>query len=431
MLNLNLTVKKKLGEGGQGTVYLVEGSHGPQAIKWYNLEQSTEEQKQSISSLVRTGPPQGVAGQRFIWPLDLVTLPNEACFGYLMPLIDTSKFVVLGEVQAHLKPAPGFQALCEISYQAANSYRALHLTGHCYRDISAGNLMFDTKKGEVLICDNDNVGVNRQSESQVWGTMEYMAPEVVRKEANPSTETDLHSLAVLLFNLWVWHHPMHGDMEAKIRVWDLPAKRRIYGEQPVFIFDPHDKRNQLPSDPAYATAAKRWGFCPKSLQRLFVRAFTEGLKNPANRVTEGEWQSLFRQLKDNIISCPSDGAENVWDVNSTNFHCWHCNKAIPVPPKLVFQQASGKHYLLLTHATKMLKRHINPSVSEADASMIIGQVVQNPANPQVWGIRNETSTPWLADFANGTTKEIPPQKSAPLNAGLQLNINGVKAQVIP
>ncbi|HUK92851.1 MAG TPA: serine/threonine-protein kinase, partial [Methanomicrobiales archaeon] len=259
MARITLTVKKKLGEGTQGEVYLVDGPHGPQALKWYKPAQATLDQMAAVRALVQAGPPRGAAGARFIWPLDLVTAQGVPQFGYLMCLIDTSRFAELGEVQAHLKPVPGFRALTRISYQLANSYRALHLSGLCYRDISDGNLMFDPVAGEILICDNDNVGVNRQSRSQVWGTMEYMAPEIIRGEADPSTETDLHSLAVLLFNLWCWHHPFHGRMEYELRVWDIPAKRKVYGN-PVFIFDPADAGNRPPRDPDYETVVTRWGY---------------------------------------------------------------------------------------------------------------------------------------------------------------------------
>ncbi len=428
-LNTNLTVKEKLGEGGQGIVHLVEAEHHSYALKWYNADQSTEEQKSAIRYLVQTGPPKGTAGRRFIWPLDLVTVSDSPRFGYLMPLIDTQRFAELGEVWAHLKPAPGFPALCEISYQTANSYRALHLNGHCYRDISAGNLMFDPKSGDVLICDNDNVGVNRQSKCQVWGTMEYMAPEIVRGEADPSTETDLHSLAVLLFHLWVWHHPMHGELEYRFHSWDLPAKKRVYGLTPVFVFHPSDDRNRLPADPDYATARKRWEYCPKSLKALFTRAFTIGLTEPVNRVTEGEWQRLFLQLKDGGIACSNCHAENLWEPGLTALNCWHCTEPIPLPPKLVFTHASGKHYVLLRKDATILERHIN-HIAEADASKVIGQVVQNPANPHVWGIRNLTNTPWTATLPDGTMVEVAPQKARPINAGLQLNIGGTVAEII-
>jgi hypothetical protein len=63
-------------------------------------------------------------------------------------------------------------------------------------------------------------------------------------------------LAVLLFNLWIRHHPLHGELEYNIRFWDLVAKRHVYGERPVFVCDPQDHSNQLPHDPDYASARR-------------------------------------------------------------------------------------------------------------------------------------------------------------------------------
>lgn len=426
--NTVLTVKKKLGEGTQGEVYLVTSDTIEMACKWYKPSQATDEQKAAIRSLVRSGPPRGVAGTRFIWPLDLVTAPNSPQFGYTMKLIDTQRFAGLGEVQAHLKRSPMFSILCTISYQLANSYRALHLNGYCYRDISDGNLMFDPMTGDVLICDNDNVGINRQSKSQVWGTMEYMAPEIIRGEVSPSTETDLHSLAVLLFNLWCWHHPLHGMMEYRFHVWDVPAKKEVYGEHPVFIFDPNNKRNQLPKDPDYASIGIRWDYCPPSLKEMFIRAFTVGLVDPKRRITEGEWQREFLQLRDSIVPCPHCRAENFDEHVRQGTACWHCKHIVPPHPKLVVKDATGGHFIVLSEGTKILKRHISPRWQDDDDPTIIGDVVKNPLHPEVWGIRNLTDHVWLAKAKDGKEIEIQPKKAVPLNPGLQLSINGVSAE---
>ena len=42
---IELEVIKKLGEGTQGEVYLVEGPDGYQAVKWYKSEQATADQR--------------------------------------------------------------------------------------------------------------------------------------------------------------------------------------------------------------------------------------------------------------------------------------------------------------------------------------------------------------------------------------------------
>ena len=429
MARITLTVRRKLGEGTQGEVYLVEGPHGQQALKWYKPAQATLDQMAAIRALVQAGPPRGSAGARFIWPLDLVTAPGAPLFGYLMRLIDTSRFAELGEVQAHLKPVPGFRALTRISYQLANSYRALHLSGLCYRDISDGNLMFDPVAGEILICDNDNVGVNRQSRSQVWGTMEYMAPEIIRGEADPSTETDLHSLAILLFNLWCWHHPFHGRMEYELRVWDIPAKRKVYGN-PVFIFDPADSRNSPPGDPDYETVRERWRYCTASLRDLFNRAFTAGIREPRRRVTEGEWQRLFLQLSDGIISCPSCRAENIWEPAGKALSCWNCASPVLLPPKLVVTTSFGTHHVLLTDGATIPQSVITPGSREEGDSAPVGQVVRNPADPTIWGIRNLSHVVWRVTFPDLQSLEVPPQKSVPLNPGTRIDMGGISAEII-
>jgi DNA-binding helix-hairpin-helix protein with protein kinase domain len=429
--NTTFTVRKKLGEGTQGEVYLVEGTSGSFACKWYKPAQATEIQKSSIRALVRSGPPRGAAGDRFIWPLDLVTTAGSPLFGYTMRLIDTARFATLGEVQAHAKPVPSFSALCTISYQLANSYRALHLNGYCYRDIADGNLMFDPRTGDVLICDNDNVGINRQSQSQIWGTMEYMAPELVRGERDPSTETDLHSLAVLLFHLWVWHHPLHGEMEFRLRVWDLPAKRKVYGEQPLFVFHPTDTRNRLPEDPDYSTAKKRWQYCPASLRVMFTRAFTTGLAEPKRRVTEGEWQREFLQLRDSIVQCGSCHAENFDEYRGAPSRCWHCGIPVPPHPKLAVRHAAGIHYLTLSEGTKILKRHLSTPWQEEESDIPLGEVTRHPQQPGVWGIRNLSPQSWKAIPAGGEPVEIPPQKAVPLNPGFRIIIEGSEVEIVP
>lgn len=421
----DLEVIKKLGEGTQGEVYLVESPDGYQAVKWYKREQATAEQRAAILYLVRTGPPFGSAGNRFIWPRDLVTRQGSGQFGYLMDRIDTRRFAELGECWAHLKPVPNFSALCEISYQLANSYRALHLSGHCYRDISAGNLMFDPVCGDILICDNDNVGINRQSLSQVWGTMEYMAPELIRGETDPSTQTDLHALAVLLFYLWVWHHPFHGEMEYRFHCWDIPAKKKVYGDTPVFVFDPTDLSNALPRDPDYATARERWSYCPGPIQETFTRAFTEGLDNPGRRVTEGEWQALFSRMKDSLVLCPDCRAENFSSEEGNQTRCWHCKKTIPPPPCIVIRRPWGDTRLALSFGTTVRRRHIGSSSPQEDGSEIVGTVIPHPAIAGAAGIRNSSPSPWQCTFPDGKTVDVPPGRAVPLNPGTLIRVEGV------
>ncbi|MEA3285377.1 MAG: protein kinase [Synergistota bacterium] len=422
----NVRVEKKLAEGGQGAVYLVDTPEGERALKWYAPLQATQIQRKTIAELCGKGAPRTPesAGKRFVWPLDLVKDPeDDSTFGYVMELIDTDHFLELGEVQGRKKIQPSLRNLCRICFLACQSYRALHLAGFCYRDISSGNLLFDPKDGNVLICDNDNVGVDGSSEAQVLGTVEYMAPEIILGTGQPCTDTDLYSLAVLFFQLWMWHHPMHGKMEYDIRLWDLSAKKRIYGEQPVFIFNPQDKRNEPPDDPEYNTVKKRWEICPPSLKNLFIRTFTEGLDEPKKRVTEGEWAKVFLQLADNTVTCKDCNAENLWDEKAPSRVCWNCGKSLPNYPKLELKGPYGSFSLLLK-TDFLLKNHhfAAPADIELEHSVKWGGLRQNPNNPSVWGLQNLSSDTWKARFPDGSEHDIPEGLSVPLRDGVVIEL---------
>jgi serine/threonine protein kinase len=289
--------------------------------------------------------------------------------------------------------------------------------------------MFDPVTGDILICDNDNVGVNRQSRCQVWGTMEYMAPEIIRGEQDPSTRTDLHSLAVLLFYLWVWHHPFHGMMEYRFHCWDIPAKKKVYGEDPVFVFDPQNPANVLPEDADYDTARERWGYCPRDLKDTFIRAFTDGIRDPDRRITEGEWQNLFSRLRDSLIVCTGCRAENFSENPGDAIVCWHCGARLAAPPSLVIRRPGGDTRLVLSLGTLIRRRHIIPSAALEEGAIILGTVVSHPTIAGAGGVRNNSASTWHCLFPDKREIDVPPGRAVPLNPGTSILIEGVTVMV--
>ena len=110
--------------------------------------------------------------------------------------------------------------------------------------------------------------VDGQSSGSVLGTPGFMAPEVLLGQAKPSARSDLFSLAVLLFRLLTRHDPFRGQRELEIRCLDEPARRRLYGDEALFIFDPDDPHNR-PDPIEHSAALITWPIYPASLQRLF------------------------------------------------------------------------------------------------------------------------------------------------------------------
>ena len=56
-----------------------------------------------------------------------------------------------------------------------------------------------------------------------------------------------------------------------------------------------------------------------------------------------------------------------------------------------------------------------------DISKIVGKVVQNPKNPNVWGMRNESQEIWVYIKADGTQVTLPPGKSATIAKGCKIH----------
>ncbi len=416
-----LTVVRKLGEGGQGAVYRVQDKRGRfKALKWYSREQSTPKQRQSIEQLVRQ-KLSGEEAKYFVWPQDIALVEGEyQRFGYIMEEIDRQRFAALGEVMAKLKSAPYMRERCVISAHLAAAFRALHLQGYYYSDISMDNFLFDSKTGDILICDNDNVGVQDLTQAQVLGTMEFMAPEVILGQKKPSKQTDLYSLAVLLFYFWIWHHPMHGLLEYNIRIWDLPAKRCVYGEKAVFIFDPKDVRNALPDDEDYASPKMMWQVCPKPLQELFLRAFTKGVRDAGARVSEGEWLQTFTELREHILTC-SCRAQNFWWEDLDKVVCWHCHKDVPMPMRLVILSRTKRQVFFVTASLKVSRGAVESGYRGRDAT--VAAMVQNPKNPSQWGLQNLTQKTWRYRLPDGTLRDVPPGRAVPLNPKLTILFN--------
>ena len=401
-----------IASGGQGEVYEVENNSGTRlALKWYYKHSATEYQEKIIRKLIDN---YGAPDDRFLWPMDIVHHNN--LFGYIMGL-RTSVYKSIVDLMKR-RCEPTFSALCMAAINAADSYQSLHSLGLCYRDISFGNLFFNPTNGDVLICDNDNVTANKDNENTTYGTPRFIAPEIVTKKDKPSRDTDLYSLSVLFFYMFMLHHPLEGAIEANIKCFDAKAMEKIYGHDPIFIWDPINDTNR-PIPGYQENAIVFWNMYPPFLRDMFTRAFTKGLKDSNARIVEKEWKDSFSQLNNIIVFCNHCGKENFANKKPV---CWRCGKSISLPPCL----AIGSNKIMLNHNSKIAGHHLNDN---HDHKTIIGILSQHPQNPNRWGITNKSNDNWTYTKANGETIIIPPNKTAPIVIGARISF-GSKEGVI-
>lgn len=412
-----------LGAGGQGAVYAVECEGARLALKWYhphvlNVDVSLRDR---LTRAVHRGPPDNT----FLWPMDFVEIRGQPSFGYLMPL-RASHLRCMRDLIA--RPPQRLEldlaTRLTVCVRIAESMLALHAKGFCYQDINFGNVFLDAETGEVCICDNDNVDVDGIP-GGVYGTRKFMAPEVVRREALPSTRTDLFSMAVLFFYVLIGWHPLEGRREAELPMLDAASELALYGTAPRFIFDPDNAANG-PVPGYHDGVVARWRTLSGPLQALFVRAFGIGLMSPEARVLETEWIAAMAQAMTAIQRCPSCGNEHMFDPRAPRGAaraCVACRHPLPEPAHLLI----GRQAVVLDAGGTV--PHYAIAGGRPDRRRTAGAIEHHPADPAVVGLRNATTWPWKLRLPDGRAATIQPERTFRLIDGAEIDFGGRKGRV--
>ena len=417
-----------LGSGGQGEVYRARLDGGLVAVKWYHeaYVEAFPNQIQLLEAAISSGPPD----HRFLWPLDLVSLDGSPSFGYIMPLRD-ERFVEMTRLVDGSTPMTLY-SMATAGFQLADSFGRLHLQGFCYRDISFGNVFANPATGAVTICDNDNVGSSNDP-SWVGGTPKFIAPELVRGESVPNRQTDLWSLAVLLFYLLMQDHPLDGAREASVRVHDDYADRWLYGDAPIFIFDPADDSNRPVNDVNdhyQVNALVRWPLWPGFIRDLFRRSFTLGALDPDERVGENEWREAMSRLRDSWFRCQC-GAECFHDVEAMRdtyggrpAPCAHCGREPILPPRVLLTRADGKESVVVLGPGKRLFKHHLESGAPCELETALAVTGQLSGDADSLILENTSGSCWTVEDASGQPAQVAYGDAVALTDGREINFAG-------
>ncbi len=414
------TVGGELGKGGQGTVFTVQpaGTAGQAlALKWYRNAAATAGQLDRLRRILHVDRPSA----EFLWPLDLVGADTQPGFGYVMPIRAASLMPMTRVLNG--AASMGLREQCTAGAHLASAFLSLHALGLCYADVSVNNVFLDPATGRIEVCDNDNVTIDGER-SDVLGTPYFMAPEIIRGEASPSSATDRHSLAIILFMLLARAHPLFGARESSTPVLDSPSLSRLLGYEPLFMFDPEDPSNRPLAD-LHGNAILLWPMLPRFAQRLFTEAFTTGLTDPAHgRVTETAWRSAMIRLRGLVRVCPRCGAEQFYDPEAPDRVCVadDCGVALPLPSALL----EGRHPVLLEPGTTLRRADI-AGLRSSTEDPIVADVVAHPANGSL-ALRNRSVTAWEL-HRDGSVAEIAPRAAFVLRDGYRITVEGVDARV--
>lgn len=422
-------VMSLLGGGGQGEVYVVDLGGAAYAVKWYH--ERVLQVDRGLYSRLRVAIDRGAPSDKFIWPFEIVTLPDGSGLGYLMRLLDPRFRSINDLLNGTLNPS--FRVLATVGCQLTDALFAIHSKGLAYQDLNAGNVFIEPHTGDIQICDNDNVDVDG-APSVMGGVWEFQAPEVVLRQAGPSRATDLHSLAVMLFRVLHFGHPLIGRRELQhANLGRESALRCLYGTDAKFVFDPADDSNR-PLPERHGPVLAHWQIYPQFLRDLFTRAFTEGLYDPTHgRVQETEWRRAMSQLRDQVMTCPGCGAENFYDqkrlaARQATFSCWHCPSSLPAAPlRMGIRRRSARasdppqHVVVLEPGTVLYSHHTEggPYAFETPKAEVSG----DPAL-----LFNRSRVPFTVE-RDTEAITLAPGEGIPVTPGLRIRFDRTDAEI--
>lgn len=219
----------------------------------------------------------------------------------------------------------------------------LHGSGLCHSDFSDNNFLVNVAKHKVVLIDLDALVIPEVLPPVMLGTGDYMAPEIVGDKlgsVRPTIGTDLHSLAVLIYQLLLNRHPLKGprhhsdDAEQD----DIMA----LGEKALYIEDPDDTSNRPQGD--------FWGawLLGEEVEAMMRKTFTVGLRNPNSRPRATEWDQALLHMFDQIIPCANRNCSGKFFVLLKNRPsvCPWCQTPVTFPqivPTFQFYDGGGQN----------------------------------------------------------------------------------------
>ncbi len=368
---------------------------------------------------------------RFCWPTNIVVSPE---FGLVSPAYPQNFF--FGEGASKLLQLKGkdkksnwftssnrrfldkselgdFRSMLQMSLLLARSIRRLHQAGLAHSDLSNNNVLIDPKTGNCVVIDIDSLVVPGLYPPEVAGTRGYIAPEVLStmeldysdpRRKTPSSYTDLHALAVLIYEYLFCRHPLMGP---KIFSTASAEEDDFLGLGPQALFIEH------PSDTSNRPVILRGEIKDLGpiLEKLFLRAFVEGLHNPDLRPTAMEWERGLVQTWDLLHRCSNPDCEKKWFVMSdmNNPVCPFCKTKVTDKELVRFtlkQEVRGHNgqwrlysELDVVNNTPLFKWHIQSSIfPDEKADKTLQAYVCNHHNS--WYLVNQSATGMISPLGN-------------------------------
>jgi DNA-binding helix-hairpin-helix protein with protein kinase domain/thioredoxin-like negative regulator of GroEL len=291
-----LRLGPKLGTGGEGTVYEVEGA--PALVAKLYHEPISEERAAKLEWLARAGTER--LFKLTAWPVDVVReQPGGRVVGFTMRRIGQAE-----EVHALHSPKSRLQKFPEASwafllYVAANIARAVaavHEHEFIVGDLNPKNILVTRQATVYLLdCDSFQVRAGEKVYRCEGGFPDYTPPElqgVAFRDVDRTAAHDAFGLAVVIFQLlFLGRHPFSGKFTGGE---EMPLERAIREGRFAYGCDAAERGMQPPPGTLALEAVS------EPVMALLRRAF---LQAPDERPQPREWVAALETLAQTLKRC--------------------------------------------------------------------------------------------------------------------------------
>lgn len=431
-----------IGEGSEGIVHLTADRKS--VIKFYKdvKDSKDPERRERIHNIVERYNPtrDEKAGdywkKLYCWPDGLVLKPT---LGARVPVYP-KKFFTRDGIEKKLSwfVNPKSRSLLpadergtwlghlQMAITMARSTRRLHSAGLAHSDLSYNNFLGDPLTGATVMIDVDGLVVPGLHPPKIAGTPGLIAPEVIMGIGEPSIRTDLHALAVLIYQTLLFRHPLRGP-KVSSTISAEEDERLSMGEKALFIENPTDGSNRPQN---LVTGFECLG---PYLSEVISQSFIHSLHTPDSRPTALDWESALVRTADLIYPCDNPKCEMKWFVLSkaTDFSCPFCKQRMTMAAVPILQYykeladkpgnfINEKQRLVVWHGLYLYKWHVYTNVWPGENSNRTpqGYFICHENN---WYLHNLEMD--LTVIEGGTHRSVPRGQHVRISDGMQIRLS--------
>lgn len=232
-------LKRVLGSGGMGAVYLAETPDGERFAVKVILDAASRNSRDALRRFLREArSAMQVESPYVVQVFEADTDPHERVPYMVMELLEGADLSTLIKREGPLKP----DAMCRLFVQACEGLSAAHAQGIVHRDIKPGNLFLHQRDGDLVmkVCDfgvakqlvpsaGDTAGTEITRTGGILGSPVYMSPEQAQSAKDVDVRSDIWSLCISLreavsgMKPWTGHGSSMGQLLVAICTKQLEA----------------------------------------------------------------------------------------------------------------------------------------------------------------------------------------------------------------